>query len=72
MQAVSFAALNIIASFLFDSSPFGLINRRNPLFKLMGFLSLLIYLAFAAILISHWRICVKCPRPSPAKSANKS
>lgn len=58
LQAVSFAALNIIASFLFGLVPIRLINRRNPLFKLMGFLSLLIYLAFAAILnltLAHLR-----------------
>ena len=58
LQAVSFAALNIIASFLFELVPIRLINRRNPLFKLMGFLSLLIYLAFAAILnltLAHLR-----------------
>ena len=58
LQAVSFAALNIIASFLFGLVPIRLINRRNPLFKLMGFLSLLIYLAFAGILnltLAHLR-----------------
>jgi hypothetical protein len=58
LQAVSFAALNIIASFLCGLVPIRLINRRNPLFKLIGFLSLLLYLAFAVVLnltLAHLR-----------------
>src|SRR6202008_4316257 len=47
VQAVSFAALNIIASFLWGLFPFRLINRRNLLVKLFGLISLFAYLAFA-------------------------
>ncbi len=47
VQAVSFAALNIIASFLWGLVPIRLINRRNYFFKLIGLLSGLCYLAFA-------------------------
>ena len=47
VQAVSFAALNIIASFLLGLVPIRLINRRNFFFKLIGLLSFLLYLAFA-------------------------
>src|SRR6266436_3261885 len=58
IQAVSFAALNIIVSFLCGLVPIRLLNRRLGLFKLLGFLSLLAYLAFAATLnltLSHLR-----------------
>jgi hypothetical protein len=57
-QAVSFAALNIIVSFLCGLVPIRLLNRRFGFFKLLGFLSLLAYLAFAASLnltLSHLR-----------------
>jgi hypothetical protein len=47
VQAVSFAALNIIASFLLGLVPIRLINRRNYFFKLIGLLSGIGYLAFA-------------------------
>jgi hypothetical protein len=47
VQAVSFAALNIIASFLWGLVPIRLINRRNYFFKLIGLLAGLCYLAFA-------------------------
>ena len=47
VQAVSFAALNIIASFLLGLVPIRLINRRNFSFKLIGLLSFIFYLAFA-------------------------
>ena len=47
VQAVSFAALNIIASFLLGLVPIRLINRRNFFFKLIGLLSVIFYLAFA-------------------------
>jgi hypothetical protein len=47
VQAVSFAALNIIASFLLGLVPIRLINRRNFFFKLIGLLSFIFYLAFA-------------------------
>jgi hypothetical protein len=47
VQAVSFAALNIIASFLLGLVPIRLVNRRNFFFKLIGLLSFIFYLAFA-------------------------
>lgn len=47
VQAVSFAALNIIASFLCGLVPIRLINRRNFFVKLIGLASFLLYLAFA-------------------------
>ena len=43
VQAVSFAALNILVSFLCGLVPIRLINRRGAL-KLLGFISLLAYL----------------------------
>jgi hypothetical protein len=58
VQAVSFAALNIIASFLFGLVPIRLINRRNVLWKLVGLLSAIVYLAFAIALnltLAHLR-----------------
>ncbi len=58
VQAVSFAALNIIASFLWGLVPIRLINRRNALFKLLAFLGLVAYLAFAVVLnltLAHLR-----------------
>jgi len=58
IQATSFAALNIVASFLFGLVPIRLINRRQIFLKLLGFLSLLAYLAFAVALnltLSHLR-----------------
>lgn len=47
VQAVSFAALNIIASFLCGLVPIRLVNRRNFFLKLIGILSAIAYLAFA-------------------------
>jgi len=47
VQAVSFAALNIIASFLCGLVPIRLVNRRNFFLKLIGLLSAIAYLAFA-------------------------
>ncbi len=58
VQAVSFAALNIIASFLCGLVPIRLINRRNYFFKLIGLLSAIGYLAFATALnltLAHLR-----------------
>ena len=57
VQAVSFAALNILVSFLCGLVPIRLINRRGAL-KLLGFISLLAYLAFACVLnltLAHLR-----------------
>jgi uncharacterized protein YukE len=57
-QAVTFAALNILASFFWGMVLIRLINRRNYLLKLIGLLSFLAYLAFAAVLnltLSHLR-----------------
>jgi hypothetical protein len=58
VQAVSFAALNIIASFLWGLVAIRQINRRSAPLKLLGLLSLLFYLAFAAALnltLAHLR-----------------
>jgi hypothetical protein len=58
VQALSFAALNIIASFLCGLVPIRLINRRFGFLKLLGLLSLLLYLGFAVILnltLAHLR-----------------
>jgi hypothetical protein len=57
-QAVTFAALNIIASFFWGMVLIRLVNRRNYLLKLIGLLSFLAYLAFAVALnltLSHLR-----------------
>ena len=57
-QAVTFAALNIIASFLWGMVLIRLINRRNYLLKLVGLLSFLAYLAFAVtlnLILAHLR-----------------
>src|ERR1700724_3215156 len=57
-QAVTFAALNIIASFLWGLVLIRLINRRNWFLKLIGLLSFLAYAAFAIALnltLSHLR-----------------
>ena len=57
-QAVTFAALNIIASFFWGMVLIRLVNRRNYLLKLIGLMSFLAYLAFAATLnltLSHLR-----------------
>jgi hypothetical protein len=57
-QAVTFAALNIIASFFWGMVLIRLVNRRNYFLKLIGLLSFLAYLAFAATLnltLSHLR-----------------
>jgi uncharacterized protein YukE len=57
-QAVTFAALNIIASFFWGMVLIRLVNRRNYLLKLVGVLSFLAYLMFAAALnltLSHLR-----------------
>ncbi|MBI5319807.1 hypothetical protein [Bradyrhizobium sp.] len=58
VQAVTFAALNIIASFLFGMVLIRLINRRNFFLKLIGALSFLGYAAFAIVLnltLAHLR-----------------
>jgi hypothetical protein len=58
VQAVSFAALNIMASFLWGLVPVRLIVRRNILVKLVGFCALAVYLAFAVSLnlaLAHLR-----------------
>lgn len=58
VQAVSFAALNIIASFLWGLVPIRLINRRNLFLKLIGLLSGVGYLGFAVALnltLAHLR-----------------
>ncbi len=57
-QAVTFAALNIIASFLWGMVLIRLVNRRNYFLKLIGLLSFLAYFAFAVALnltLSHLR-----------------
>src|ERR1700731_4978464 len=57
-QAVTFAALNIIASFFWGMVLIRLVNRRNYLLKLVGVVSFLAYLAFAIALnltLSHLR-----------------
>jgi uncharacterized protein YukE len=57
-QAVTFAALNIIASFFWGMVLIRLVNRRNYFLKLIGLLSFLAYLAFATTLnltLSHLR-----------------
>jgi hypothetical protein len=57
-QAVTFAALNIIASFFWGMVLIRMINHRNYLFKLAGLLSFLAYIAFAIVLnltLSHLR-----------------
>jgi len=58
VQAVTFAALNIIASFFWGMVLIRLVNRRNYFLKLIGALSALAYLAFAIALnltLSHLR-----------------
>jgi hypothetical protein len=58
VQAVTFAALNIIASFLFGMVLIRLINRRNYFLKFIGVLSFLMYAAFAVVLnltLAHLR-----------------
>ena len=57
VQAVSFAALNILVSFFCGLVPIRLINRRGAL-KLLGYIGLVIYLAFAGLLnltLAHLR-----------------
>jgi hypothetical protein len=57
-QAVTFAALNIIASFFWGMVLIRLVNRRNYFLKLLGVLSFLAYLVFAIALnltLSHLR-----------------
>jgi hypothetical protein len=57
-QAVTFAGLNIIASFFWGMVLIRLVNRRNYLLKLIGLVSFLAYLVFAATLnltLSHLR-----------------
>jgi uncharacterized protein YukE len=57
-QAVTFAALNILASFFWGMVLIRLINRRNVFLKLIGLLSFLTYLAFVIVLnltLSHLR-----------------
>ncbi len=58
VQAVSFATLNILASFLLGLVPIRLINRRGFFLKFLGLVSLIAYLAFAITLnltLSHLR-----------------
>jgi hypothetical protein len=57
-QAVTFAALNILASFFWGMVLIRLINRRNFFLKLIGLLSFVAYLAFVIVLnltLSHLR-----------------
>ena len=57
-QAVTFAALNIIASFFWGMVLIRLVNRRNYFLKLIGLLSFLAYIVFAVTLnltLSHLR-----------------
>ncbi|WP_159009779.1 hypothetical protein [Bradyrhizobium sp. S69] len=57
-QAVTFAALNIIASFFWGMVLIRLVNRRNYFLKLIGLLSFLAYFVFAVTLnltLSHLR-----------------
>jgi hypothetical protein len=57
-QAVTFAALNILASFFWGMALIRLVNRRNYFLKLIGLLSFLAYFAFAIALnltLSHLR-----------------
>ena len=57
-QAVTFAALNIIASFFWGMVLIRLVNRRNYFLKLIGLLSFLAYFVFAVVLnltLSHLR-----------------
>jgi hypothetical protein len=58
VQAVAFAALNILASFLWGLFPIRLINRRNVGLKFLGLLSLILYFGFALLLniaLAHLR-----------------
>jgi hypothetical protein len=58
VQAVVFAALNILASFLWGMVLIRLINRRNIFQKFIGVLSCFAYLAFAVVLnltLAHLR-----------------
>lgn len=58
VQAVSFAALNILASFLFGLVPIRLLNRSSVFLKLLGFIALLAYLGFATglnLTLAHLR-----------------
>lgn len=58
VDAVTFAALNIIASFLCGLVMVRLLNRRNLLLKFLGFVGLAGYFAFAAglnLVLSHLR-----------------
>jgi uncharacterized protein YukE len=57
-QAVTFAALNIIASFFWGMVLIRLVNRRNYFLKMIGLVSFLAYLLFAVTLnltLSHLR-----------------
>lgn len=57
-QAFAFAFLNIIVSFLFGLVPIRLLNRREHLLKLVGFLALGVYLPFATglnLTLAHLR-----------------
>lgn len=58
VQAVSFAALNIMSSFLWGLVPVRLIVRRNILLKVTGLFALVAYFAFAVLLnlaLAHLR-----------------
>jgi hypothetical protein len=58
IQAVVFAALNILASFLWGMVLIRLVYRRNYFLKLLGVLSFLAYVAFAAAInlaLAHLR-----------------
>jgi hypothetical protein len=56
--AFVFAAFNILVSFLFGLAPIRLMYRRNFLLKILGFVSLIVYLALALLLnlaLAHGR-----------------
>ena len=58
VDAVTFAALNILASFFCGLVAIRLLNRRNVLLKLLGLIGLAAYFAFATVLnlvLSHLR-----------------
>ena len=57
-QAVGFAALNIVASFMFGLFAIRLLNRRSFFLKFFGLIGLALYLAFAVVLnltLAHLR-----------------
>jgi hypothetical protein len=57
-QAVGFAALNIIASFMFGLFVIRLVNRRNFFLKFLGLIGVVAYLSFAIginLVLAHLR-----------------